>query len=262
MNLRIVKALIIGYFYYWKHSLDRIGDSFYWPAVNLVLWGLTSVYIKNASTGIPNIVLVILSGVVFWLVIWRAGHEISINILEEFWNNNLVNIFATPVRISEWILANILLSILKMLITLSFAALLAYLLYAFNIFTYGFYLIPFIVSLLITGWVLGFFIAGFIIRFGRTIQTVAWTVPFILQPFIALYYPISTLPHWAQTVSKFIPATYVFEGMREILFTGHLSYDKLLYSFGLNIIYLATAIYFFVTMFNQSRKLGLGRLIG
>jgi hypothetical protein len=62
-------------------------------------------------------------------------------------------------------------------------------------------------------------------------------------------------------VGLFIPSTYAFEAIRQALFTGHVAYDKLLLSFGLGVLYLILAIWFFVFMFNRSRKLGLGRLI-
>lgn len=261
LNKNVIFALVIHYLYHWKHSLDRIGDSFYWPAINILLWGLMSTYVKNASSNIPQIAFVLLTGVVFWLVIWRAQHEISVNLLEEFWNRNLVNLFSAPVRMREWILAVLILSIIKMVMTLVFASLLAYLLYSFNIFMYGVFLIPFTASLLLTGWILGFFVSGIVIRFGPTFQTLAWTGPMIITPFSALYYPVSILPDWAQTVAKFVPSSYILEGMREILFTGNLSYDKLFVSFALNIVYLVLSVWFFVFMFNQSRKLGLGRLI-
>ena len=261
INLKIIFAIMVSYFYYWKHSLDRIGDSFYWPAINLLLWGLTSVYIKQASKDIPQIIIIVLSGVVFWLIVWKASQEITINLLEELWNRNLVNVFATPIRIREWIIANILSGIFKTALSLVFAGILAYLLYAFNIFNYGFLLIPFIASLLISGWLIGFFVAGIIFRFGPNYQTLAWTGPMLISPFAALYYPVSTLPDWAQIIAKFVPASYIFEGMREILFTGMLSHDKLLISFVLNIIYFTLSILFFVAMFRKSRRLGLNRLI-
>lgn len=260
-NRSVIVGIILHYFYHWRHSLDRIGDSFYWPAMNLLIWGLMSVYIKNQSRNIPEIVLILLTGVIFWLVIWRSEHEISLNLLEEFWNKNLINIFASPMRIREWVVSVMALSIVKMLITLLFSAILAYVLYKYNIFMYGFSLIPFVVSLTLTGWFLGFFVSAIVIRFGQKIQTLAWTTPMLLAPFSAIYYPLSTLPDWAQTVGQLIPSTYIFEGMREIIFTGNVSYEKLFISFALNIIYLILSIWFFVFMFNQSRKLGLGRLV-
>lgn len=261
LNIRIVLAITVSYFYYWKHSIDRLGDSFYWPALNLFLWGLTSVYIKNSSNNIPQVIVIVLSGVVFWQVIWRASQEITINFLEELWNRNLVNILATPLRLREWGFANILLSTFKMVLTVLFSGILAYLLYAFNVFIYGFLLIPFIISLLITGWFIGFFLAGFILRYGTRIQTIAWVGPMLISPFAALYYPVSTLPDWAQIIANIIPSSYIFEGMREVLFTGNVSYDKLLISFALNIVYMVLSILFFILMFNKSKKLGLGRLV-
>lgn len=261
MNKNIIFAIIKYYLYYWRHSLDRIGDSFYWPAMNLFLWGLTSVYIKNTTNNLPNIVFIIVTGVIFWLVIWRAQHEISVNFLEEFWNRNLVNLFSSPLRLREWIVATMVLSIFKMLITLAFAAILALIFFSFNIFYYGFLLIPFTASLLMTGWILGFIVIGIVVRVGPTFQTLAWTLPMLISPFSAVYYSVDTLPHWAQVVSKFIPSTYVLEGMREVIFTGRLSYDKLVVSFALNIIYLISSILFFSFMFEKSKKLGLGRFL-
>ncbi len=150
---------------------------------------------------------------------------------------------------------------IKTIMSLAFSAILAFMLYKLNIFMYGFYLLPLIASLILTGWVAGFFVTGFLIRFGQNIQTLAWAGVYLIAPFSAIYYSVSILPVWAQKVALFIPTSYIFEGFREILFTGKLSYDKLFISFGLNFIYLAIALWFFVFMFNKSRKIGLGRLI-
>ncbi|MDP2649932.1 MAG: ABC transporter permease [bacterium] len=243
-----------------KHSFDRLSDMFYWPAMDLFLWGLTGLYFVKTSN-MPNILFVVLSGLIFWIVLWRAQYEITTNLLSEFWDKNLVNIFASPLTIAEWIVTFMIFGLIKTLLSLIFSSIIAFLLYKLNIFHYGFYLIPFIISLILTGWAGGFVVAGIIIRFGANLQTLAWAGIYLMAPFSAIYYPVSILPSWAQGISKFVPSSYIFEGVREVLFTGKLSYDKLLISFGLNIIYLTIAIWFFVFMFNKSRKLGLGRLI-
>jgi ABC-2 type transport system permease protein len=134
-------------------------------------------------------------------------------------------------------------------------------LYAFNIFLYGLLILPFVINLLLSGWFLGFLVAAVIIRYGQTLETLAWAGPVVIAPFAGLYYPIATLPHWAQKVALFVPPSYIFEGMRQVLFTGHLSPEKVFISLALNIVYLVISILFFVFMFNQSRKLGLGRFI-
>ncbi len=261
INPNLVFAMFLRYIYNWRHNLDRLSDSFYWPAIDLFIWGLTSIWIEKASSGVPNIVPMLLTGVIFWMITWRAQYEISTNILAELWDRNLVNIFITPIRIREWLMAVMALGVFKIILTIAFASTLAFILYSFNIFRYGFYCIPFIISLTLSGWFIGIFISGFVIRFGLRIQTLAWAGPYLLVPFAAIYYPVSILPNWAQSVSQLIPMSYVFEGLRQILFTGTFSYDKLLISFALNIIYLLLSILFFVWMFKKSKKLGLGRLI-
>lgn len=252
--------MIYRYLINMKHSFDRLSDMFYWPAMDLFLWGLTGLYFVKTSSS-PNILFVVLSGLVFWIVLWRAQYEITTNLLSEFWDRNLVNIFASPLTIAEWIITFMIIGFVKTLISLIFSSLIAYFLYKLNILQFGFFIIPFVVSLILTGWAGGFLVAGIIIRYGVNLQTLAWAGIYLVAPFSAIYYPVSILPQWAQGISQFIPSSYIFEGVRQILFTGNISYDKLLISFALNIVYLILSIWFFVFMFNKSRKLGLGRLI-
>ncbi|MFH1832552.1 MAG: ABC transporter permease [Candidatus Levyibacteriota bacterium] len=261
MKIHRIEAMVIRQLYNWRHSLDRLSDTFYWPALDLIIWGLMSIYLRNHLTSIPFIVIALLSGLIFWLIIWRSQYEITVNLLSEVWDKNLINIFGSPLTIWEWIISAMILGSIKLFFSLLFMIAFALFLYAMNLFSFGFILLPFVVSLLITGWAAGFFVAGFIIRFGAKIQTLAWVGVSVLMPFSAVFYPVATLPSCAQSIAKFVPSSYVFEGMREILFTGNTSYDKLFISFALNILYLTMAIWFFVFMFNKSRKLGLGRLI-
>jgi ABC-2 type transport system permease protein len=208
--------------------------------------------LAKLSTNSSGYLFIILSGLIFWIIVWRAQYEINTNILAEIWDKNIVNIFVTPLNIYEWILSFMIFGFLKSLISVIFSALIAYLLYGFNLF---------FVSLMLTGWAFGFLVAGFVIRFGERIQTLAWGGIAIIVPFSALYYPLSILPHWAQIVAHFIPSSYVFEALREMLFTKQLAFDKLGISFGINILYLILGIAFFVFMFNKAKKLGIGRLI-
>ena len=64
--------------------------------------GLTSRWVESSGNEVPQLALILLTGVVFWQVVWRANYEISVNLLEEFWNQNMVNLFATPLTVWEW----------------------------------------------------------------------------------------------------------------------------------------------------------------
>ena len=253
-------AVVVRHVYGFKHNWDKMSDAFYWPAMDILLWGLTSSYVLKEGSNIPTIVVTLLSGLVYWQIVWRSQYEITTNLLEELWSRNMVNFFASPLMLKEWIVGVVMLGLGKMMVTLSFAAALAWFLYAVNILAVGWYFLPFLASLLLTGWFVGFLVSGIIISFGTRIQTLAWAGVYILAPFSGIYYPLSTLPHWAQVVARLIPTSYIFEGMRQILTTGSMPIGTLLISYGLNMVYLVISVALFVKLFERRRRLGLAQL--
>ncbi|PIS09467.1 ABC transporter [Candidatus Beckwithbacteria bacterium CG10_big_fil_rev_8_21_14_0_10_34_10] len=260
MNIFRIRAVILRHLYNFRHHLDRLTDSFYWPAMDIVLWGLTSQYIQSSGEKVNHIVLILLSALVFWQVIWRGQYEITTNFLEELWSQNLLNMFSSPLTLGEWVVGIIILGIIKMAVTIIFAIFLVWALYSVNILNLGLLLIPFFLSLLMMGWWVGFFVTSVLVRFGRQLQTLAWSGVYLLAPFSAIYYPVSSLPTWAQVVAKAIPASYIFEGMRQALLTGEIPVQKLILSFGLNIMYLIISLVVFKQSFKKSKELGLARL--
>ncbi len=252
-------AVIVRHLYNFTHQLDRLSDSFYWPAMDLIIWGLTSQFVQGGNK-LSNIVLILLSGLVFWQVVWRGQYEIAVNFLEEIWSENLVNILSTPLRMGEWLAGVFVLSIVKMLMTVVFAIFLTFFMYKINLLAFGWLLIPFFASLLLVGWWVGLIVTGFLVLYGRQIQTFAWAGVYLLAPFSAIYYPLSSLPGWAQTVAKFLPSSYIFEGMRDVLTGGSIPTEKLIISFVLNAVYLFASILFFRWCFKKSLEQGLAKL--
>ncbi|MFA6170863.1 MAG: ABC transporter permease [Patescibacteria group bacterium] len=260
MKFDRIYALILRSLYTTRHSWDRITDLFYWPAIDLLLWGLTSFYIKKFAPDSLSVTMVIVSGVVLWLIIWRGQNDISLNLLEDLWSKNLINVFVSPIKFIEWVAAFLSLSVIKIVISLPFAVLLALLLYHVNIFSYGLYLIPFSILLLMTGWWVGMFVNGVILRYGTRVQTLAWSLVMIISPFSAIYYPLSILPDWAQKVAIIIPSSYIFEGAREVIATGTLDMSKVWTSLALNAVYLVLAFLFLKASFKKLLDRGLVKL--
>ena len=261
MKAHRVWGMTLRYLYAFRHNLDKVADAFYWPTIDILLWGLTSTYLTSLNEdGGSQAFLVVLSGLVLWLVVWRGQGEITLNALEEFWERNLINIFASPLKFHEWIASFLLLGLVKAAVSFLFAIMLAWLLFSVNIFSFGFLLVPFALLLIMTGWWFGFLIAGLILRFGRKMQALAWTLIFAIAPFSAVYYPLSTLPDWAQTVGKSIPITYVFEGGREVIAQGTIDPRKLIISFGLNLLYLFLAGLFLHWNFEARRRKGFEKI--
>lgn len=259
MSFRRILGVFFRYFYVLRKGPQQLSDLLYWPVIDILLWGLTSIWIQSQQ-GLSNLSLVLLTALIFWQITWRGSVDISLSLLQEFWHRNLINLFSTPLKLSEWTAGVILLCFAKLSITISFGAVVVYLLYSLNVFAIGWAFLPFAASLLIFGWVLGFLAASLIIYWGQQVEALAWMIGFLFAPFSAVFYPVAVLPQWAQTISWCLPPTYIFEGMRSLLAGGTFPIADLAISLFLNLCYLIFAIALFNIMFEKSRVKGLARL--
>ena len=260
MKRHRIEAVIIRQLHNFRRNWDRMADVIYWPIMDLLVWGLSSVWIQRNGGSTPDLVLIILTALVFWQIVHRTSVEVALNLLEETWNHNTVNLFATPLTTHEWVVSVMLLGVIKTLLALIVGYLASWMLYSLNILQVGYLLIPFLASLILFGWTLGFIAAGFVMRFGHKVQMLAWSLGWLFAPLSAVYYPMEALPRWAQTVAQGLPTVYVFEGMRSVLSTGSMPLRSLGTSLALNLLYLGLALAFFFAMFEQRRRQGLQSL--
>lgn len=258
ISARRLYAFSLRHLYPLKRDFDLLSDMVYWPIVDVLLWGLTSRWL-GIESGISGLMLSILTALIIWNIIWRSQSEISRNIIDEIWNYNLVNLLATPLSIIEWIVGVILLSVGKTAVTVAALAPIIWILYSVNIFGIGWWLIPFFIGGVITGWWIGFISAGIILRWGPKFQTVVWTLPGILLPFSAVFFPLDVMPEIIRPISYLIPTTYIFEGMRSLVTVGTLEVWTIVLSFALNLFYLIPSIAWFIYSYRFSLRLGLGR---
>ena len=258
MSISRIRGVFYRYFYTLK-DFHQLSDLFYWPLVDILLWGLTSIWIQNQSP-VPHLPLILMTALIFWQIVWRGSLGISFHLLQEFWHRNLVNLFSTPLKISEWICGTLLLAVFKLLISIAFGALMVYILYALNVFALGWAFLPFAMLLFIFGWTVGFISSGLIIFWGHKVEMFAWMLPFLFAPFSAVFYPVDVLPTWARMISWSLPTTYVFEGMRQILNGSPFPWSYFWISLALNLLFLFFSILFFRIMFYKSLVKGLARL--
>ncbi len=255
-----VWAIVLRHIYNFRNTIDRLVDAFYWPTLDVVIWGLTlSVMERQGQTALSQVSMIIFA-VILWFVIWRGQGEITVNFLEELWSENLANLFASPLRLVEWVIALCIVSLGKLVMTISFTAMISFFLYQVNFLELGLALIPFTIILVIMSWVFGFFTAGLFLRHGTNIQTLAWAGAFILMPFSAVFYPMEYLPQWVQFVGQFLPSTYVFEGMRKVVIGEGMPMDYIVKAMGLNAIYVVFSLWFFVRSFKVAHEKGLAHL--
>jgi len=247
-----IYAIVLRNLYSFRRNYDRWFDAFYWATMDLLLWGLATTYMTQLSPSFAKVTILIVCGITFWFIVTRAQYETNVALLEDIWSRNLLNIFISPLKFSEWIIGVLIIGVIKAILTFLVAMIVAFILYKVTIFSFGFWIPVFILLLLMTGWWVSFFITSAILRFGSKIQTFAWTLVVLLAPFSGIYYPTSVLPEWAQTMSRFLPTTYVFTSIRDLITTGTFDSMNLLISLILNIVYLTIAI---ILLYSSYKKL-------
>ncbi len=257
MKIHRIYAILLRHLYLFRRSYDKMVDSFYWITLDLLLWGITGMYFQSITPDFQNIIFMILSGVLLWNIVYRGQIDITMGLLEELWNKNLVNLFVSPLTFREWITSLIALGFVKALISFTFGALLTFVLYKFGILIYSVHLLSFIFLLILSGWWLGFLVSSFILRFGTRVQALAWTFVWIASPFSAVFYPLEILPHWVQYIAKIIPTSYVFEEARNLLYRGTIDYRQLAISLVLNIVFLMITFVLLRSSFNKVLQKGL-----
>jgi ABC-2 type transport system permease protein len=251
-----VGAMLLRYLYLLRSSWPRTLELLYWPAIQMVLWGFTSQFLMTNSSYVARAGGVLLAAVMLWDVMFRGQLGVSVSFLEELWSRNLGHLFVSPLRPYEWVISLLAMSLVRVIIGVVPAALMAIPLYHYSIFTLGPPLIAFFALLLVMGWGLGLIIGALLLRHGLGAESLAWLAVFLLAPASAVYYPVSVLPVWLQYVAWTLPAAHVFEGMRAVMFEGVFRVDHFFAALALDVLYVAFGAVVFLYAFRQARQRG------
>lgn len=254
MKWHRINALLLRYLYIYPRSVPRILDIFIWPLVDILIWGFLTVFLQQ---GRPNFPLsLFLGALIFWDFILRAQQAVTISFMEEIWERNLFNIFVTPIKLSEFLVATFLVGVVRIILIGFSLGLSSFFFFHFNIFSFGMYLIPFILNFFIFGYILGLVATAVLLRFGQSAQVIAFAFTTFLQPLLAVFYPVSVLPRFLQPIALAIPATHVFEGMRTIVLQHTFPMYNFVMAGVLNIVWFAIAIFFLYSMFDYVKREG------
>jgi ABC-2 type transport system permease protein len=260
--LRRIAALILRHVYLLRRSWPRVLELMYWPTVQMVLWGFITLFLVNHSSWLAQASGVLISGVLLWDVLFRGQLGVALVFMEEMWSRNLGQLFVSPLRPGELVAALLAMSLIRTLIGVGGAALIAIPLFHYSIFDLGLPLLAFFVNLIVMGWAIGLAVSGLVLRYGLGAESMAWIAIFAVQPVSGVYYPVETLPGWLQTIAHGLPSSHVFEGMRAVLIDGHFRADLLVTALALNVMYLGAGIAVFLAYFRSARVRGLLLHIG
>ena len=255
--IRRIRTMAYRYVCLHFRSPARVLDIFFWPAMELLLWGFFSVYLQQQLPGGGRRVLpALFSGLIFWDVLFRSQQSVSLALMEELWSRNILNLLITPLRTWEWVVSVCVYGFMKTGIVVGFLLVLAGALYSFNLSILGFYLIPFLMNLLLMGWAVGLFTSGLLLRWGYAAEALIWGVPFLIQPFSAIFYPLSVYPDWLKPLCLLLPSTYVMEGMRALVLQSVFSWPQFVMALAINAAYLIGCAFFSACMLERGRSTG------
>ena len=255
-SFRRVGAMVLRYWYLLRSSWPRILDLIYWPMVQMLMWGFLPLYVSENAGFFARAGGTFIGAVLLWDILFRGQLGFSVSFLEEMWARNMGNLMMSPLRPAEFVVALMIMSLVRLAIGMVPVSLLAIGFFGFNLYALGLALAAFFANLILTSWAVGILVSGLILRNGMGAEGLAWTIMFLLLPLACVYYPVAVLPGFLQTIAWSLPPTYVFEGMRALLIDHIFRSDLMLQALALNAIYFALAVVAFLKLLDSARRQG------
>lgn len=252
-----IAAIVLRQFYLLRGSPARVLPLFAWVAVDIVLWGFITRYLNTVAAPGFNFVPALLGAVLLWDFLVRVMQGVTMAFLEDVWARNFLNVFATPLSISEYVTGLVLSSIVTSSVGLGVMIVLATTVFGLSFLAYGLMIVPFLMVLFLFGIALGIFGSAIVLRLGPAAEWFIWPIPALISPFAGVFYPLSVLPGWMQALAHILPPSFVFEGVRAIVAGREVRVPTLAWGVALAILYIVLASSFFTRVCRHAVRTGL-----
>lgn len=258
MNIQRIWAIMYRHIRQTIKDVPRLSMLFYWSLIELLLVGFMGIWTQGSTTSV--VALSLIAAAIGWSLIVRSCLEVSWNILEELWSHNLINLFASPLTIAEWMVSSALFSALSFMVLMLYLWVLAYAIFAYNVFSVGWLLVPLLLNYYMSAMAIGFLSSSLLIYYGIRATSYVFMVSWIFAPISGIYYGLSVLPVWVQYIAHILPTYYGIDVIKTYVVHGTIDYLSLGLTTVLNILYLVLTCILFKTCFEKSRSEGLTRL--
>ena len=257
MRLEPVAAILLRQWYLLRGSPVRALPMFAWVGIDIVLWGFISRFLNTVSGAGINFTTVFLGAVLLWDLCGRVMQGLTTAFLEDVWSRNFLNLFASPLTISEYVTGLVLASIATSVIGLTVMLALAVPVFGLSFFALGSHLALFLAVLYGFGVALGILASAMVLRFGPASEWLVWPIPALLSPFCGVFYPLTVLPQWMRGAAYLLPPSYVFEGMRALLAGRPFETLPALGALALAALEITLAAWYFVRVYRRAVRTGL-----
>jgi len=255
MSWRRIKAIMLHEFFITKRSLEVINDIIIFPLLSIIIFGFLTNYLSGTTGQIIG--KQVLTGMILWQVISMTEYSIAVGCLWDVWARNLTNIFISPISNAEYLIAYTISGCIKSFIVLSLGGIISFYFFGTNLLDLGVIsLFLYFINLAFFGFGFAIIILGLIFRYGTNVQALSWGLIAILQPLMAVIYPVSILPKSLQIMAYMLPPTYIFEAARANLAGKGMQWNYIIMAFILNFFFIFLSVAYFNFMFRRSKRLG------
>ncbi|MGH8720060.1 MAG: hypothetical protein ACREV0_14145, partial [Burkholderiales bacterium] len=127
-----VYAMVLRHVYLMRKSWPRLLELAYWPSVQMILWGFIAKFFVTQSEWVAQAPGLLIAAVLLWDVLFRSQLGVSLTFFEEMYSRNLGQLFVSPLRPYELVISKLVISLLRTLVGVGAAALLAIPLYHYS----------------------------------------------------------------------------------------------------------------------------------
>jgi ABC-2 type transport system permease protein len=250
-------AILLRHFYLLRGSPTRIVPMFVWVTIDIVLWGFLTRYLTQLTSSTFHFVPALLGAILLWDFFIRVMQGVTLAFFEDVWSRNFLNIFATPLTISDYLGGMVLSSIATSAVGLAFMLVLATAAFGLSFLGAGGMVVPFLFILFLFGIALGILACGIVLRLGPAAEWFIWPLPALISPFAGVLYPLATLPAWMRAIAHVLPPSYVFEGLRSVIAGRGVAASQLAVGGALAAGEILLACWFFRRVYRHAVRTGL-----
>lgn len=224
---RRVRAVVKRHLYVQRRASHRWFDALIWPMVDTVIWGSIGLYVEQQGGAGRSTTPYMIAGVLLMHVVYQANVSLATGFLEETWTRNLLNMMVTPLKETEYLAGLVVVSLLRLVVALCTVGVAAAALYAFDVTSAGWGLLPVVAVLMLVGWVIAMFVIGLTLRFGSGAEILTWGILFIVIALSGTFYPVGALPGVLQPLAHLLPSTQAYAAGRTLLDGEPLPWDRI-----------------------------------
>ncbi len=250
-------AITLRHLYLLRGSVSRVVPVFAWVTIDMILWGFIARYLASVSLPGIKVGTALLAAVVCWGFFGRVMQGVSMAFFEDVWSRNFLNIFTTPLSITEYICGLALSSVFTSLIALGVLLCMSSWLFDLSLLTHGPAMASLLFTLFVFGIALGIASCALVLRFGPPAEWFVWPIPAIMAPFVGVFYPLSILPGWMRMIGHCLPPSHAFAQLRTLIGGTEVPLLATLPALGLALLWLVLAGLLFGGVYRSVMRSGL-----